>query len=68
MHKKAKEEFYRVLDVVLLKPESSGGSPEKPEKRFFSKINETLMESERDVSIMVRDSLLFEDDVVMLCT
>ena len=54
--------------MVLLKPESSGGSPEKPEKRFFSKINETLMESERDVSIMVRDSLLFEDDVVMLCT
>lgn len=69
VRKKAKEELYRVLDVVLLKQESPVSSPQKHEARFYSKINEMLLNhSEKDASELVRDSLLFEEDVVMKCT
>ena len=73
VREKAIEELYMMLNIVLLKEDSgdsSEGSPEKHESKFLRKISsEETVEpvSALNASSIVRDSLLFEDDVVYSC-
>ena len=69
VRKKSIEEFYMVLDLVLLKQEDNDRRKSKYEVRFYSKIKDNLLHvNEKSASSRIKDSLLFEDDVVYRCT